>query len=260
MRNATLALLMLAAPVAAEETAMDADVWFYGEVHDNPAHHDNQAQWVSELAPSAIVFEMLDRDEAALVMAERAAGRFDTLEQTLNWAESGWPDWAMYAQIIAAAPDAVVIGGEVPRDLARAAFGGGAAAAFGDDAPRFGLDKALSEDQQVVREEMQFVAHCEAVPRDILPGFVEAQRLRDARLAEAVIEALEAYGPPVAVITGNGHARADWGAPALLMLAQPGLAIMTVGQFEDTPDEDAPYDRIVVTAPAEREDPCAAFQ
>jgi hypothetical protein len=57
---------------------------------------------------------------------------------------------------------------------------------------------------------------------EILPGFVEAQRLRDAALAEAALAALEAHGAPVAIITGNGHARRDWGVPAVLAVAAPG--------------------------------------
>jgi uncharacterized iron-regulated protein len=64
----------------------------------------------------------------------------------------------------------------------------------------------------------------------------------------------------VAVITGNGHARRDWGVPALLRVARPDLRVIAVGQFEAVPEEPVPFDHWRVTAPAEREDPCAAFR
>ena len=47
--------------------ACAADVVFLGEVHDNPAHHDRQAAEVARIAPSAIVWEMLTAEKAAVV-------------------------------------------------------------------------------------------------------------------------------------------------------------------------------------------------
>ena len=43
------------------------------------------------------------------------------------------------------------------------------------------------DSEQAAREAEQMAAHCDALPEDILPGFVEAQRLRDAALAEDVL-------------------------------------------------------------------------
>ncbi len=62
----------------------------------------------------------------------------------------------------------------------------GAAAVFGAAAARFGLDAPLPEDEQAAREAEQAEAHCGALPAEMLPGMVEAQRLRDAALARAV--------------------------------------------------------------------------
>lgn len=73
-----------------------------------------------------------------------------------------------------------------------------------------------------------------------------------------MIAALAETGGPVAVITGNGHARLDWGAPALLAQARPDLSILSIGQLEDQA-EDAPFDVWTVSSAPERDDPCAAF-
>ena len=90
---------------------------------------------------------------------------------------------------------------------------------------------------------------------------VEAQRLRDATLAEAVLaERAAVPGRPVVLITGNGHARRDRGVPALLARAAVGLEVLTIGQLESAPEAPPPFDLWLVTAPAERSDPCDTFR
>ncbi len=235
-----------------------ADVVILGEVHDNPRHHENQALAVAGLRPAALVFEMLTPEKAALVTPDlRPSER--RLAAVLDWDASGWPDFAMYHPILLAAPEAQVFGAEVPRDEARAAVSEGAAAAFGAEAARFGLDRPLAPEDLAERIEEQRVAHCGALPPDLLPGMVEAQRLRDAALARAVMEAMTETGGPVAVITGTGHARRDVGVPALLAEAAPALRVLSIGQFEAPPEGDVPFDLWLVTAPAPRPDPCESL-
>jgi uncharacterized iron-regulated protein len=88
---------------------------------------------------------------------------------------------------------------------------------------------------------------------------VEAQRLRDAAFSSTALAALENEGTPVVVITGTGHARRDWGMPAVLAIAAPEVRVVSIGQFEEeTPAGDL-FDRWFVSEPAPREDPCEAF-
>ena len=237
----------------------EADVVLLGEVHDNPRHHAVQAEVLAVLSPAALVFEMISADEAARITPDIApdAAR---LSDVLNWSASGWPDFADYAPLFAFGADLPVYGAEIGRDSAQAAFEAGAAEVFSGEPARFGLDRALPEAEQAAREADQLAAHCDALPPELLPGFVEAQRLRDASLARATLEAHAAHGPPVAVITGNGHARRDWGVPALLAIAEPGLEVVAVGQFEAAPEGEVPFDLWTVAEPVDRADPCAAFR
>ena len=232
-----------------------ADVVVLGEVHDNPRHHENQAVAVAGLHPAALVFEMLTPEKAALVTPDLLA-RGRKMADVLDWQSSGWPDFEMYRPIFLAAPEAQVFGAEVPREVVRSAVTLGAAAAFGAGAGRFGLERPLDPADLAARREEQRIAHCDRLPPDLLGGLVEAQRLRDAALARAVLEAMEATGGPVAVIAGTGHARRDVGLPAALATASPGLRILSVGQFEAPPEGEVPYDLWLVTAPAPRDDPC----
>lgn len=267
MKTALIALsaaVLAAAPATAERIDRDAlgalpeaDVVILGEVHDNPHHHDNQAAAVEALAPAALVFEMLTEDQAARATPELMV-KPDALGEALGWAESGWPDFSLYAPIFAAKPEAQVYGAAVPRDALRDVVRGEGELPV--DAARWGLDRPLPEAQQRRREEMQAEAHCNAMPEEMMPGMVRAQRVRDAALARAALAAFEETGGPVVVITGNGHARTDWGVPEKLAHAAPGVSVLSIGQLESAPGEEAPYDFWLVTPEAERPDPCAAFQ
>lgn len=235
----------------------EADVIVLGEIHDNPVHHAHQAIVVEALSPTAVVFEMLSPAQAARVTPGLAASE-EALGAVLGWEAAGWPDFAMYWPIFVAAGDAAVLGAAAPLDDVRAAARDGAGAMF-DDA-RFGLDATLPEAERALREAGQLMAHCNAMPAEALPGMVEAQRLRDGWLARAALDAVEDTGGPVVVITGNGHARTDWGVPALLARAAPDLRVLSVGQFEDAAEAAPPFDLWLVTEAAERPDPCAAFR
>lgn len=236
-----------------------ADIVILGEVHDNPDHHANQAAAVSVVRPAALVFEMLTPDQAALVTPANRADA-EALAEALDWEASGWADFGMYHPIFSAAPDAVIFGAALPRHEARALHGQSADAAFGADAARFGLDHPLDAADQARREAEQFAAHCDAIPAEMLPGMVQIQRLRDARLAQVALEAFETAGGPVVVITGTGHARTDQGIPRKLEHAAPGVAVLSIGQLEFAPEGDPPFDLWIITDPVDRPDPCDAFR
>ena len=238
---------------------MAQDVTFLGEVHDNPHHHRVQAEHVAKLSPAALVFEMLTPAQAD----GEVPPYFDEpaqLGEHLGWDASGWPDFSFYAPIFAAAPEARIYGAGVPRDQARKGLAQGLTKSFGPQAKRFGLDQPLPDREQAAREALQMAAHCDALPAEMLPGMVDIQRLRDAGLARAALRALRETGGPVAVITGNGHARADWGAPALLAGAAPGIEIVTLGQTEGGAPLDGMFDTVLSSPAAPRDDPCAAFR
>ncbi|MGR3313782.1 ChaN family lipoprotein [Roseovarius indicus] len=238
-------------------TAQDVSV--LGEVHDNPAHHAAQAERVQNIAPRALVFEMLTPEQANSITPE-LRGDADALAKALDWENSGWPDFAMYYPIFAAAPDARIYGAGVGRDEARAAMDGGFDGPMDGNAARFGLDEPLPQHQQDAREALQMEAHCNAIPEEMLPGMVRIQRLRDAMLARMALEAHEETGGPVVVITGNGHARRDWGMPALLALAAPELEVHVVGQTENEMPLVGGFDEVLSAPPAQRDDPCEAFR
>lgn len=272
MRAALLAVVSVcctaAAPLAEPveldtfvAAARDADIVVLGEVHDNPAHHRNQAAIVAALQPAALVFEMIPQAEEDAVNALREAGASrDEIAAELDWKASGWPEFGHYAAILEAAPAAQIFGAGQPlADVQRAAVEG-AAGAFGPDAATYGLDEALDPGEQAKREAMQARAHCDALPRETLPGMVEAQRFRDAGLADAALWARTMTGDgQVVVITGSGHADRRRGMPALVAVAAPDLRVVSLGQLEQEPAEPEAFDAYLLAPPPGRDHPCAAL-
>ena len=248
-----LLLSICAAPVAAQ------DVIIIGEIHDNPAHHTYQAEKTAEIKPRALVMEMLTPEQAALAQTGQADDQA-TLAEQLNWDQSGWPDFGYYYPILTAVEGMKIFGGAMTDAERRTIREGQLMAVMGEDASRYGLTTPLPASQQDARETLQFDAHCQAVPREVMGRMVDVQRLRDAMLARAVVMAMDQTGGPVVVITGNGHARRDWGIPAILAQVAPKLDIHVIGQTEDNHPLPGGFDETRSAPTIERPDPRDAFR
>jgi uncharacterized iron-regulated protein len=245
------------------EAARERPFVLLGEIHDNPYHHANQARIVEALQPGALVFEMIPQEQEGLVnqMREEGATR-EAIAEALEWDESGWPDFNFYADILDAAPDARVFGAGQPSADVRRAMVEGAAGPFGPDAAIYGLDQPLAPEEQAARETLMAEAHCDVLPPEVLPGMVEAQRFRDAGLADATLWARTmGSGGQVVVIAGNGHVDQLRGMPEALRAAEPEIDLIVLGQLESPPDEEAEaaFDMVIVTAAPDRSDPCEAL-
>lgn len=250
---------VLAAPFGWAQDVSRADIVILGEVHDNPVHHNKQADLIAKIKPAAVIFEMLSHDQAAAVTSDLISDE-TALRAALDWDVSGWPDFGMYYPLFVAAPLARFAGAAVPRDVARKAMKSEIIQIFGDASDRFGLANPLPADQQSAREALQRAAHCDALPDEMLPAMVNIQRLRDASLAQAALAAFEEIGGPVVIITGNGHARKDWGVPAVLKRAAPEVSVISIGQGEIGQIPEGGFDSVFMAEPVERPDPCLAFR
>lgn len=276
------------APLADWAAAQTADVVFLGERHDNEVHHAGQAAAVRSLnqarGVAALVFEMIPEAQEKAALAARgwpgraSAAASRAVGPAVAWAASGWPDFDLYAPILEAAPEAYVAGGGYPRRALMAAAVSADWLSKEPGADRYGLDRALPGAQQAAREAAQIASHCNAIPAEAAPMMVDAQRARDGALARAVVRARAAAADAgrsgaVVVITGSGHARTDYGAPALLSVGAPDLSVVTLAFIEAETLADAVsraeaaeggvrFDAVAATPPpaVDRGDPCAAFK
>lgn len=245
-----------------------ADIVILGEVHDNAAHHRAQAWAIGRLRPAGLAFEMIPRASEAGIRALLAEGGTPAeIGPAIGWERIGWPDWALYRPLFDSWRAQVYTGGALPMQALRDASAAGAAAAATDRRFAPVLATPLDAEAQAAAEDEMVAAHCDKLPRDAAPGMVEVQRLRDASFASAALRARAASGGQTVLVTGNGHARTDRGVPFYLGAVAPELRVASLGLLETDATAPAlgdygalPYDYVWFTAPAERPDPCAAFE
>jgi uncharacterized iron-regulated protein len=256
-----------------------ADFVLLGETHDNPDHHLLQARLLRAILEGsrrpALAFEMLTADQQAAVDASlaRAPRDPDALAEAVGWKASRWPDFRFYRPIFAAGLEAglPVVAANLPRAQVRAIVSKGRDAL--DEELRLRLEREEPIPEAVLkglREEMS-ESHCGELPAAMVDPLVLAQRARDARMAERMATAGAERG--AVLVTGSGHARTDRGVPAFLAREAPGRKVVAVAFFEVDAGQaepqayaekigegPLPFDFVVFTPGAEREDPCVGFR
>lgn len=258
---------------AMHEALAGADYLLLGEHHDNPVHHQLQAEIITGLpwSETAIAgFEQVDADQAPALEAWLRGDSTGTagLATALSWEQSGWPEWRLYEPVFAA----VLERGWQPVDLmfpaatVRAVFSDGLDAAL-DATTREQLqpDTLFSAEQRLAMQELMADAHCGLLPAEHMAAMVQVQIARDAYMATRLAGARN--GGRAVVIAGNGHARRDWGIPRFLQRLQPEATIVAVTMAELEPERIEPGDYAaatpawsdftIFTAAHDRGDPCA---
>jgi uncharacterized iron-regulated protein len=266
----------------AEARVRKASVLVVGEKHDNPDHHRIEAELIAvatEGRKGSLVVEMIARDkQAALTGAE--SGTPEALATAVDWDHSGWPPFAEYRPVFAAALEhhLTLYAGDMTHETAHLVAHEGLGAVDPALAARFDLSTPLPAEAEKELEQEVADVHCGMLPPKFLAPMSMAQRVRDASLAAAVADADNRAGGLVTVlVSGNGHARTDRGVPALLTrVAKPPVApgrVLSVGILEvddvwkqpaDYAKEfhaaDVPFDLVWFTPRANEDDPCAQMK
>jgi uncharacterized iron-regulated protein len=250
-----------------------------GEVHDNPEHHLIRARLIAAIAAAgvrpAVVFEQFDLDRnAALVAAEAAGANAEGLANAGRLDRKGWI-WPMHKPLLEVALrlGLPVRAGNVSREMLR----GDLQAAVDKDTGAIWYARLRNarwtEEQDAALRTDIVDAHCGKIPLAIVPRLVLAQRVRDAAMAQALVDDATPNG--AILVAGNGHVRADLGVPVYLHasgLPDAGARSISLGLIEVAAEEeraaDFPqrliaaqpgFDYVWLTRPAPREDPCASI-
>ena len=256
-----------------EERVAAARFVLLGETHDHPDHHRLQGAMIQAALDAgrepAVAYEMLEPGDQAAIDEFVAAGtaEADAFAELVDWANSGWPEWSLYRPAFAPALAAKlpILAAQVPRSETKRFMSEGLGIVEDETVARYGLDQPLAEDMQAGLLDEMFASHCEMVPREHLAPMIEIQRIRDARMADALLRGAEAKGRAI-LVAGTGHTRAI-GVPRLLR--QTGVdeaEILSVGFVAVDPERGEAseygeeFDVIVLTPGVEREDPCAQMR
>ena len=243
-----------------------ADIVLLGELHDNVVQHRLRLQWLralSDRVPIALVIEHLDADaqpkldeaRRALDPAQPLPARARQLAEAARFNFEGW-DWSLISPVIELALErnlpihAANLSAREAFSIAR-----GQPHPLASRVPSGWTDAVERQMTASIRD-----GHCGLMPEAMLPAMVRAQRARDARMADALLNARASGFKPV-LLAGNGHVRTDLGVPLHLRdRLQPG-AVLSVGLLENpATSDDGPYDEIRVTEAQSRPDPCESLR
>ncbi len=251
-----------------------------GERHDNGDHHRLQAELITALGAAGrqpmVALEMLDQDQQAAAARAARTGDPDTVAAAVDWAASGWPDFALYRPVVAAAlrHGRALAAANVPRDQLRTLAREGFDTLPAARRAQLGLDHPLPEAQAEALHALLESNHCMALPSAALTAMGRAQRLRDATMADT-LRATATGDDGAVLITGNEHARTDRGVPWVLRETLPGPtpAVVSVGLVEVAEgvtdptayaeafgSDTLPYDYVWFTPGEPPVDPCEAMR
>ncbi len=137
------------------------DAVLLGEVHDNAEAHNAQGALVRLLEPKGLAVEMIrTSDEAGLNAFLSGGGSTELIGEKVDWDESGWPDWSIYAPVFRYWKPGILTGAALPRAEVRRSMTDGAAAIELDPPMKALLEQPLSDDAQDSIEAEMVASHC----------------------------------------------------------------------------------------------------
>jgi uncharacterized iron-regulated protein len=256
-----------------------ADFVLLGERHDNPDHHQLQAEVLRSLIAvgrrPAVGFEMLGLDDARAIADHLAAAPNDAagLGRAVNWNQRGWPDWTMYQPIAAAALQAKlrIVATNLPLATARKMTRDGLAALEPKVARDLGLDRPPPEAVFATIAADIRDAHCGYASEPSVKAMVDVQRARDAQMAQSLIAAGDRDG--AILVAGAGHVRNDYGIPVYLRAKAPEKRVISIAFVEVDKQKTEPqssalsyangrwaFDYVWFTPRVDDEDACEKFK
>jgi uncharacterized iron-regulated protein len=250
---AVMVLEACAAP-AADVLRFKQPVVLLGELHDNAAQHALRVRafedWLRRGGRPALVMEQFDRERQGAIEALRLGPEPPTADALIGVAGgSGW-EWKYYRPFIELAlrHDLPIVAANVSRDDARQVISRGLEAA--------GFNPAVPADVLEAQTRSIEDGHCGTLDTATARRLALAQVARDQAMA-AAIERHAARG--VLLLAGNGHVRADIGVPRWLTAATRARS-EAIGLLEEGSGSMGAFDRVLRTAAAAREDPCAQLR
>lgn len=235
-------------------------IYLMGEVHDNPAIHEARLvrlkQDIGVGWRPALIMEQFDRErQQDLTSAWQTCP--DAACVIKQAGGEGW-NWSLYEPLINLALQyrLPLVAGNVSRQDASKIMRGGYDAVFDEPTQKqLGLLRHWPADMTQLQTQSIVDGHCGVLPQTMVMPMVQAQRARDAWLADLIVQ----YAPQgVVLIAGNGHVQRDVGVyrwlPAKLL---PDVTVM--GFIEPNGVDFQAYDEMIVLPAFQRPDPCIAF-
>jgi uncharacterized iron-regulated protein len=225
-----------------------------GEVHDNAGQHAMRLLAFQNLLLEgrrpALLMEQFDRENQAAIEVARkqSPDNLSNLIAAGSPGKQGW-NWEFYKPFLALAIkyDLPIVAANVSNSDAMKAMREGLTA----------LNISASPNLQLIDQQAReiFNGHCQMMPMAAATKMVNAQVAKDIVMAQF---AMQHQARGAVLLAGNGHVRTDIGIPAWLSQSARQNSI-SIGLLENASTAN-PFDIVIVTTAAAREDPCLQFK
>jgi uncharacterized iron-regulated protein len=242
-----------ARPVTREELVsrlVGADLVLLGETHDNAHHHRVQLELMDALErlgrQPIVAMEQFDRERQSDLDAARGEPASVSgpdarpVASAAGFDFDGW-SWALYGPIIerALARGWPLVAINLSRRDATRVVREGFGAFSPAEVKRLALKDPMPDDLlRALRDDIE-IGHCGLLPARAVASMVDAQRARDAVMAERLLDMMAASSVPGAsaarlgvAVLGRGHARLDRGVGLYLAARAPHRAVISIGLLE----------------------------
>ena len=264
-------------PESLKAEATRAQHLLLGETHINPEHHRIQGDIIQAMTDEgrsfALVFEIFERDQQEAIdrVASGPGASADDVAEATGIEDTGW-DWDLYRPLVEAALSTgiPVLAGNAPRQEVRRIAYSGLDVLPAERLAELGLARPLPGPAHDALAQTIVDSHCGHVYGDMTGRLVDAQRIRDATMAEVMLQAESGRS---VLIAGGGHARRDYGVPHYILDRVPDADVIAIGLMEVLPDLSRPeayldrlpglgasFDYLWFTDRVMTEDPCEEFR
>jgi len=250
----------------------DADILLLGETHDNPRHHQHQAELIRQYLDKAqtglAALEMMTDTQAEEMLAQRPEDAGQLID-ILKKEDDGWEYDKYYKGVFQALFDKGYM--LTAANLSRKVMGSivmQGEQAIPSEVQSVLKDVPLNEENTDSLQKEIESSHCGMMLGRHAKGMITGQRVRDAYMAKALVDG-KTKADKVVLVAGSGHVRSDRGVPLYIKYLAPNLKVLTVAFAEFVPDhtdpadyakrwgaDRLPFDYVWFTSAVDRPDPC----
>jgi uncharacterized iron-regulated protein len=244
------------------------DFLLLGEIHDNPTHHQLQAEAIKKLQLAGqhvkVYFEHLNTSQNEKInQFNQKLISIDRLAAELDWDKSGWPEFKIFQPLFEQAlkHNVEISAALFPKDKIKSLYREGMKAVIDQatlDAKN--LEELPASSKDALLEDI-VASHCGMVTKEKGEPMVKVQMGKDAFMA---MQLTAGEDKKIVFVAGNGHIRKDYGVPLYLKKLSPNKKVVSVAMVEVTDEKESlqnylsanSADILIFTTPWPRKDPC----
>jgi len=249
-----------------------SDTVLVGETHDNPEHHQRQIdiikRYLAKGETGLVALEMVTDTQMESILKDQPNDA-DSLIKVLTRETNGWEYEKYYKDVFQSLYDSgyMMTAANLNRNIMIGIVTQGDSA-IPENIRAIVSHVSLDEEKTTSLQKEIESSHCGMLLGQHAAGMIMGQRVRDAYMAKALVDA-KTKADKVLLLAGSGHVRSDRGVPLYVNFLTPQPKMLSIALVELVADHDdpkdyanrwgakeLPFDYVWFTDAVQRPDPC----